>query len=395
MNAAGDSRTRVLVVDDRTDMRRALGRIVESQPSLLLVGLASDFESGLKLAEHEQPDVALVDYKMSGGGPRLVREICARSPGTRVVALSAYEDRSAVFAMLRAGAVSYLVKGEGIEEIVQTIERAAAGESTLSESVTSDVLREFSEHLQDREATEDLRRQRVSGIRQAIDSGVIETVYQPIVRLPSRLPIGFEALSRFRSKPDQSPDRWFADARSVGLELELERATLASALEDLDRIPADCFLSVNLGPAALLDDGSLELLAAHEPKRIVLELTEHAPIRDYDLLRHALLDLRARGLRLAIDDAGAGYASLRHVLRLAPDILKIDASLTAQVERDRGSHALTAALISFALEMDQLVIAEGIEREETVGELVALGVEYGQGFLLGVPKQLPLRRPRR
>jgi EAL domain-containing protein (putative c-di-GMP-specific phosphodiesterase class I) len=240
-----------------------------------------------------------------------------------------------------------------------------------------------------------VRRQRVFRIRQAIDSAAIETAYQPIVQLASRSPIGYEALSRFRLEPEQNPGRWFADARSVGLELELERATLASALRDLNRIPADCFLSVNLGPAALLDDRSLELLAAHDPKRTVLELTEHAAVDDYDLLRHALLDLRTRGLRLAVDDAGAGYASLRHVLSLAPDILKIDASLTSQVERDRGARALTTALISFATEMDQLVIAEGIEREETVDELVTIGVQYGQGFLLGKPKQLPAQPPRR
>ena len=197
-----------------------------------------------------------------------------------------------------------------------------------------------------------------------------------------------------QAKPEQSPDRWFADARSVGLELELERATLASALGGLERIPADCFLSVNLGPAALLDDRSLELLAAHEPKRIVLELTEHAAIHDYDLLRHALLALRARGLRLAIDEpAPATQASA--TLSASPQTSSRSTRASPHKSKEIAEPTPSlAALISFALEMDQLVIAEGIEREETVDELVTLGVEYGQGILLGKPRPLPARPPR-
>jgi EAL domain-containing protein (putative c-di-GMP-specific phosphodiesterase class I)/CheY-like chemotaxis protein len=383
-----DVRTRVIVVDDHPDLREALARIIRSEAAFSMVGMASDYESGLELAEREQPHVALVDYKMSGGGPRLVREITARCPSTRVVALSAYEDTAAVFAMLRAGARSYLVKDEGITEIVRTIKRAAAGDSTLSDSVTSDVLNELSQHLKEREGSDDTRRQRVARVRAAIESVAIKTVYQPIVELTNRQTIGFEALSRFTLEPEQSPDRWFADAHSVGLELELELATLTSALAGLERIPRDCFLSVNLGPAALLEDGILTLLGARAPERTVVELTEHAAIADYDLLRHALLDLRAQGLRLAIDDAGAGYASLRHVLSLAPDMIKIDASLTKQVETDRGARALTTALLSFATEMRQRVVAEGIEREETIAVLETIGVRYGQGFLLGKPQTL-------
>ena len=122
---------------------------------------------------------------------------------------------------------------------------------------------------------------------------------------------------------------------------------------------------------------------------MVLELTEHAAVHDYEVLRQALLELRARGLRLAVDDAGAGYASLRHVLSLAPDIIKLDISLIREIETDRGARALASALISFAEQMGQLVIAEGIEHDRTVEVLAAIGVRYGQGFLLGRPAALP------
>src|SRR5712691_4703152 len=152
--AAETAGTRVLVVDDQDNVRRTLAEIVEAQPGFVLVGTAEDLETGLDLALRARPHVALVDYEMPGGGPQLVRQLRARCPDTRVVALSAFEDRSAVFEMLRAGAVSYLVKGE---EIVRTIERAAAGESTLSSSVTSEVLHELAHHLEERETSERAR----------------------------------------------------------------------------------------------------------------------------------------------------------------------------------------------------------------------------------------------
>ncbi len=363
--------------------------MVERDPSLRLVGLASDFGGALEHAIREQPDVAIVGFKLHGGGPRLVREMRASCPNTRVVAFSVYEDRSAVFEMLQAGAIAYLVKGADASEIVRAVERATAGESTLSESVTSDVLHELADHLNRSRISEDVRRRRVARVRQATQPGAIATVYQPIVELATGRTVGFEALSRFNLEPRQGPAVWFADAASVSLERELERAALESALAGFGRLPPDCFMAVNLGPAAALDDDMTTLLATHRPARTVVELTEHAQVSDYDALHAGLLELRAHGLRLAIDDAGAGYASLRHILNLNPDIIKADISLTALVDSDRGSRAMMSALISFASEMGQLVIAEGIERAETLTALKAIGVHYGQGYLLGRPQPLP------
>ncbi len=363
--------------------------MVERDPSLRLVGLASDFGGALEHAIREQPDVAIVAFKLHGGGPRLVREMRASCPNTRVVAFSVYEDRSAVFEMLQAGAIAYLVKGADASDIVRAVERAAAGESTLSESVTSDVLHELAGHLNRSSISEDVSRRRVARVRQATQPGAIATVYQPIVELATGRTVGFEALSRFNLEPQQGPAAWFADAASVSLERELERAALESALAGFGRLPPDCFMAVNLGPEAALDDDMTALLATHDPARTVVELTEHAQVADYDALHAGLLELRAHGLRLAIDDAGAGYASLRHILNLKPDIIKADISLTALADSDRGSRAMMSALVSFASEMGQLVIAEGIEHAETLTALKAIGVHYGQGYLLGRPQPLP------
>jgi EAL domain-containing protein (putative c-di-GMP-specific phosphodiesterase class I) len=247
---------------------------------------------------------------------------------------------------------------------------------------------EFSVHLEQVKATEDEHDLKISRVRNAIQSGVITTVFQPIVELKGRRTIGYEALSRFNIGPMRTPDVWFAEAASVGLQIELERAAITTALAGLGRIDSDCFLSINLSPEALLDERLLDELRAHDLKRIVVELTEHAPVHDYNPLRQSLLEVRTGGLRVAIDNAGAGHASLRHVFNLAPDIVKIDISLTREFETNRGARAIATALIVFAAEMQQLVIAEGIERDQTIGVLKAIGVQYGQGFLLGLPGPL-------
>jgi len=163
--------TRVLVVEAHAEVRAALAQVVERDPSLWLVGLASDFRGALEHAIREQPDVAIVGFKLHGGGPRLVREMRASCPNTRVVAFSVYEDRSAVFELLQAGAIAYLVKGADAADIVRAVDRATAGESTLSESVTSDVLHELADHLNRSRTSEDVRRRRVAQVRQATQPG--------------------------------------------------------------------------------------------------------------------------------------------------------------------------------------------------------------------------------
>lgn len=381
------SATRVLVVDAHIEVRAALAEMVGREPRLQLVGLAADADEGLELAVREQPEVAIVGFKLHGGGPRLVTDIRATCPDTRVLAYSVYEDRSAVFEMLQAGAIAYLVKGEDAADVIRAVDRAVAGQSTLSPAVTSEVLHELAGHLLERGFTENEQRQRVARVRRATETGAINPVYQPIIELATSRTVGFEALARFTGEPRQAPDAWFSDAVSVGLEVELERAALTAALRGLCRLPADVFLAVNLGPEALLDDTVADLLD-EQPTRTIVELTEHAQVADYDVLHSALLTLRSQGLRLAIDDAGAGYASLRHILNLNPDIIKADVSLTAQVDRDRGARAMTAALVSFASEMGQVVVAEGIERPETLAALQAIGVQFGQGYLLGRPQPL-------
>ncbi len=385
------ARIRVLVAEDDPSVRGALASLIIEEPGLELTGAVAGAEEAVRLAARKRPDVALVDVRMPGGGAEAARGIKRRSPETRVLALSAHDDRATVLEMLEAGVVGYLVKGSSVESILDSIERAAAGQGSLSVEVTGDVIEELVGQLSLRRRRDERRRLREARIRRALDrEDVLHVVFQPICRLHDRMTVGVEALARFRGPPQRGPDRWFAEAGEVGLCRELELAAARKALALLERLPAEVFLSLNVSPTTLATAGFRKLLARTDCARVVVEVTEHAPIEDYARLNETLGTLREPGVRLAVDDAGAGFASLRHILRLAPDFIKLDRTLIEGIASDRSQQALAAWLISFADKMGATIVAEGIECEEELEALTALGVTYGQGFFLARPAPLPL-----
>lgn len=238
-----------------------------------------------------------------------------------------------------------------------------------------------------------LRRERVARVRRLFDDGVLSIVYQPIVDLVRRAPVGFECLARFAAEPMQGPDKWFSEAADMGLGIELELAAVTAAVQDFMSIPGDCYLSVNVSPAAVMSGKLGAALAAGIAQRIVIEVTEHAAVADYEQLQQALEPLRAQGMRLAIDDVGAGFASMRHVLNLKPDLLKLDVSLTRNVDGDAGRLAMAAALVTFAERTGCKVVAEGVETAAELDALRTVGVPFGQGYFLGRPAARAERGP--
>ncbi|MGZ4152246.1 MAG: EAL domain-containing response regulator, partial [Actinomycetota bacterium] len=301
----------------------------------------------------------------------------------------AYEDRDTVLTMLGAGAVGYLVKGTPPEEIVAAIGRAARGQTSVSSEVMAGVVDELTSQLRRAERRSHEVEERRERVRQVIEDEAFTLVYQPIYRLPAKDVIGFEALARFAGEPSRPPDVWFREAAEVGLGLDLEVAAIRMALEALDALPSDAYLSLNLSHRAAVSPRLLDAFDGAPLRRIVVEITEHEPVDDYDELATALERLRGRGARIAIDDAGAGFASLRHTLRLDPDVIKLDISLTRHIDADRGKRALAKALISFAEEMRTDIVAEGIETEDELETLLGLGARLGQGFYLARPAPLP------
>ncbi len=387
--SAGSAKITVLIADDQPLMARAVAGVLSTDPAVDVVGIAEDAAGAVELAAEHRPDVVLLDVRMRGGGPKAAAGIRSRSPHSAVIGFSAHEDRHSVFAMLRAGAVGYLVKGASADDITDAVHRAAAGQSALSVGVTADVIRELAGRLESERREFERRRRQFERVRGVLNGGV-HIVFQPIVDLRLGGAVGYEALARFPSAPGRSTEAWFEEAGEVDLRTELELTAIRAAFTRMDDIPDECFLALNLSPSTACSPQLLRAVEfAHSPRRVVLEVTEHAPVRDYAELNNAIGSLRARGVRLAVDDAGSGFASLQHIIRLAPDFIKLDMALTRDVDNDLARRALAAALISFAAEIGATIIAEGIETEAELSTLRDLGVAYGQGFHLARPADLP------
>jgi EAL domain-containing protein (putative c-di-GMP-specific phosphodiesterase class I) len=206
-------------------------------------------------------------------------------------------------------------------------------------------------------------------------------VFQPICELATGRIVGLEALTRF---DDATPDEVFEQAGQLGRLQELEIATLSAALAAAERLPSNRWLSVNVSPALLSDTLSLNRILGDSLRPIVLELSEHEAVADYHALTSTMNAL-VPWISLAIDDAGAGFASLRHILETSPAWVKLDIGVVRGVDADPARQALVAGLVHFARQAGIILIAEGIETETERTMLETLGVELGQGFLLARP----------
>jgi EAL domain-containing protein (putative c-di-GMP-specific phosphodiesterase class I) len=223
-------------------------------------------------------------------------------------------------------------------------------------------------------------------VQGALANGV-DMVFQPVYDLEAGDVFAYEALARFPMEPYRPPSDWFADAAEVGLGIELELAAIESAMAEIDGLPEGVRLAINVSPLTALSPHFVNVLAprAH---RVIIEVTEHERVEDYDALNDALVPLRALGASIAIDDVGAGFASLTHILKLAPDIVKLDLSLTRGIAADPARDALASSLVDFASGIDATIGAEGIETQSELDRLRVLKVRYGQGFHLGAPAAL-------
>ena len=210
----------------------------------------------------------------------------------------------------------------------------------------------------------------------------ITPVFQPLVELATGRVVGYEALSRFS---DRSPEAWFNQAHACGLSAELEGAAIRAALEYDDR-PEGTYLSLNCSPSAI-SSGRVRSILPDDLSRYVIEITEHELASEDGALEQALLEMRSRGARIAVDDAGAGYAGLKQVMRVTPDIIKLDRSLIERVHADSAKSALIEFFVLFARRVGADVCTEGIETLEELTTLIDLGVGYGQGYLLGRPAE--------
>jgi EAL domain-containing protein (putative c-di-GMP-specific phosphodiesterase class I) len=225
-------------------------------------------------------------------------------------------------------------------------------------------------------------RQRVIDV---LERGQLTIAMQPIIDLERDRWVGVEALVRF---PDgRGPDLWFREAAEMGLGVELELLAVTSALARASELPPDIGVSINASPSLILDARLSTTLCqcGIALDRLTLEITEHAAVTEYDDITAALLVLRERGMRLAVDDTGGGYSSFSHVLQLRPDVIKLDRSMILDIATDPARRAFVTAVVLLALELDATITAEGVETRAQLETAAVLGIDHVQGALLARP----------
>ncbi len=227
------------------------------------------------------------------------------------------------------------------------------------------------------------RRQVRADIADVSDDEQLRAVFQPVRNLLDLQIVGFEGLCRFADGHKTSPDTWFAKAHRVGRGTDLELQALRAVLTAAREIPQQFDIAVNLSPTTAIQPAAQQLLRS-AGRQITLELTEHEQVTGP--MYPELESLRRDGIRLAVDDTGAGFSNLNRILRLRPDVIKFDRELTIDVHRDPARQALATALVYFAREIGAVTVAEGIENEDQHRTLRDLGIHYGQGYFLGPPR---------
>ncbi|MBB2989682.1 diguanylate cyclase (GGDEF)-like protein/PAS domain S-box-containing protein [Mycolicibacterium iranicum] len=223
-----------------------------------------------------------------------------------------------------------------------------------------------------------------AAIRQVVAERDFDVVFQAVHDVAQGRVVGLEALARFPCEPFR-PDAFFEQAAQLGLGIELETAVVRRVVSLIPELPDDVFVAINLSPAAALNARWDELLVDVDPARIVLEITEHDAVPDYAALDDVLEACRARGMRVAVDDVGAGFASFSHVLELGPEFVKIDQSITRHVDVDDARRRLAQAIAQFAAQIGATVVAEGVESQAELDAIASAGITLAQGYYLSRP----------
>jgi len=381
----------VLIADDAKATRQALVELLDDTGDLMCVAAVGDASAAVAQAAHFQPDVALLDVRMPGGGglaaAQGIREV---SPHTRLLAYSAASDRASVVQMLRGGARGYLVKGAPAQDLIEGLRRCGDGATALSEGLSEYLIAEMGELGRAERAYSAAAKARYDRFMKLLEPGVIRPLYQPVVHLRNGCVAGYEALTDF-GEPLSNTEDIFQEAHHVGLGVELElhtaRVAVAGFMTEASR-PGSTYLAVNASPGLLYRPALLETLSDLPPDRVIVEITEQRQFDSYDQLRETVCLVHERGFRVAVDDTGSGFAGLQRLVDVHPEIVKLDRALTSQIDTDPPRRALVAAMRHFADDMGITVVAEGIEREEQLVVLRDIGVDCGQGYLLGRPAPL-------
>ena len=391
--------SRVLVVDDEAVNVDLLTKML-TRAGYTNVASTTDSSRVMRLVSTFEPDLIVLDLHMPDpNGFAIMSELEGTLQPNEflpVLVLTADATEITKIRALGDGATDFLTKPFEYPELLLRLQNLLTLRNQHQMLRRSNISMATTIEEQQRAASAQQERSREITLRtEAVlaESGP-RMVYQPIVDLTDGSLLSVEALARFPEQPHDDPTTWFREAHEVRLGVQLELAALSAALRDLDQLPPDCDLALNASPETLRSPALRYVLQSAPAERLVIEVTEHEPVEDYPALVASLADLRELGMRIAVDDAGAGFASLHHILELRPDIVKLDRNLIQDLDKSPVRRSLVASLQHFSSEVDVLLVAEGIETVEELEALKSLGIRVGQGFLLADPSELPVPTPR-
>jgi EAL domain-containing protein (putative c-di-GMP-specific phosphodiesterase class I) len=395
---------RILIVDDEDANLMVLRRMLERAGYTNLQTI-NDSSLAVERFVSFEPDLLVLDLHMpTPDGFEVMAQIeplVAPDSYVPVLVLTADITESTRERALAVGARDFLTKPFRYTELLLRINNLLETRALHSQLRRDKAILEA--RMREQQATDQARAERRRSASRRIeailasdrngsapDSSVgLQIVYQPILDLGTGQVLGAEALSRFGTEPQRNPAQWFIEAAEVGLGIQLELAAVRRAAEGMALLPPDAFLSVNASAETIRSPALLNALEGLPTSRVVIELTEHERIEDYTQLVEPVARLRERGVRLAVDDAGAGFASLQHILQLKPDIIKLDRVFIEGLADDPVRRALTTALVTFAHDIGATLVAEGVATAGELEALRAIGVRHGQGRFLGEPAGLP------
>lgn len=387
------SLARLLIIDDSSTNITLLERML-TRAGLRSIHSSTDPRDALARIDDIDPDLVLLDLHMPDiDGFEMLRRLSQRAAGAYapVLVLTGDHSAQATHRALSLGATDFVTKPFDLVEVVLRVHNLLETRYLYTALRRQNLLLgQQLTHYQDPERAAEAERQVMRDqVEQALRSDTMRMLFQPVFDLTSGDLVGCEALARLPIEPVRGPDRWFADAAAVGLGARMELAAIEKALAALQVLPEPMFLAINASPGTLLGADLAAMCLAADCSRLVLELTEHVPIEDYQAVHAATARLRERGARLAVDDTGAGYAGFRHLLGIRPDVIKLDVSLTRGVDADPARRALASALVTFTEAVGATLIAEGVETAEELATLQELNVQWAQGYHLGRPQLLP------
>ena len=372
-------------IDAETAVRQAL------RAGVVPVAAESEPAAAVASAEALGADVVLADLRLGDAVPQLASALAERPRPVPVVGLWAPGTAATIADAVAAGVAAFARLEGDPEELRRAVAAARPAIPTQPVDVTRDVLDAVATRLRSRDTSDQDALIAEARVRFTAPER-LQPVFQPIADLATRRTFGYLALTRFAGEPPAETGRRFAEARQLGLGLELEVAAARRAVGEASCLPDDALLVVKVSCATVASGALADVLLDEHAHRIVLELEGHAQIQDPKAFYDAVDALRCRGARFSVDETGAGFGALDHVLDLSPSFVRLAAGLTRGIDLDRTRRALALSVISFASHLGAGIVADRIETEEELRTLHRLGVHYGLGFHIGRPGPLPARQ---